>query len=115
MTISWLYSSLHGIPNKGSPQKPDGKFITSGSAWNNYPQAVCATRAADFDKSGSGAYFSVVKDSLFDSSKLKAKRRYEITKNCRCYDVSEVFHLTGILDELYRVYEESLTSYDGEL
>lgn len=114
MKNSWLYSSRHLIVNGGPHKSPDLDYIRTGRAWLDYPQAVCATWCSDFDKIRDGNYWFVIKDSPFDTSKLKAKRRYEITKGIRNFGVRVVDDTVSISDELYDVYMESLKGYTGE-
>ena len=89
----------------------DLNYLVSGDAWKDYPKAVCAVFTSDFDKLAEGSYYYVIKDSPFDLTCLKAKRRYEITKGSRYFHVSKIDCPSDYVEELYDVYLNAMSGY----
>lgn len=114
MKENWLYTSRHMIARGGPHREPDLTYIRSGEVWRDYPKAVCATWSSEFDLLTEGNYWYVIKDTPFEVTQLKAKRRYEITKGLRNFSVSVVGDVEAVRDELYEVYLGSLKGYSGE-
>ena len=111
---TWRYYSRHLIPDGGPHEVIDEEYIKSGEAFKDYPNAICATFVSNFDKIDNGEWYYVIKDSAFDLSSLKAKRRYEITKGRNNFIVAIENHPVKLSEELYRAYKESLTGFKGE-
>jgi len=84
--------------------------INTGSVWNYFPQAIRLTYITDWDCQTPTNFWYVIKDTPFDISKLKAKRRYEITKGDRNFLVKLIQPVEECA-AMYEVYKESLEGY----
>lgn len=115
MNKSWYYDNYRILPRCAPHQIADEDYITSGQCWKDFSTAICATYTSSFDISEKEPWWYVIKDAPFDLSKLNAKRRYEITKGNRNFEVTLEERPLDYKDELYAVYKESIsTGYKGE-
>ena len=112
---TWHYDNHRLLPSCAPHQRVDENYILTGQCWRDFPKAVCATYTSSFDIPQEIPWYYVIKDSPFDLSKLKAKKRYEITKGNKSFYVEHCDNPLQFKEELYQVYKESiLTGYKGE-
>lgn len=64
----------------------------------------------EFDKSPHSEWYYIIKDTPFDISTLKAKRRYEITKGIRNFTFRKI-NPADYADAIYHVLEEAYNVY----
>ena len=76
--------------------------------WGGTP--LLARWTTDFDCGYENGWWYIVKDSPFDPSSLKAKRRYEITKGTRYFDVKRI-RPEAYAEELYSVQVAAFSGY----
>ncbi len=72
--------------------------------------ALLARWTTDFDCKEKTDFWYVIKDDDYDISKLKAKRRYEITKARKFFEVREINPLK-FAEELYEVQVVAFSAY----
>ena len=102
--VKWLSRGLYQIPDAFPHENPDIDSI----AWQGH--CLFAQWTDHFDCGEETQFWWVIKDTPFDLSALKAKRRYEITKGNKNFYVKRISPI-GYLDALYDVYLESLKGY----
>lgn len=72
--------------------KVDEDYITFGQCWMDFPMSLRATYTSSFDIQEEIPWWYVILDTPFDLSQLNAKRRCEITKGNRNFEVKFVEH-----------------------
>lgn len=112
----WRYSNHTVYPNK--PPHVDisteEDVVNGGIVWKAFPKAFRVSYITDWDCKVETSFWYVIKDTAFDLTALKAKRRYEITKANRNFSVRQISALDSI-DDIYDVYLESLDGYENEI
>lgn len=92
---------------------PDVSVIRSGVLWKEYPKALFIKYTTDFDCEEQTNWWYVVKDEPMDVGKLNAKRRYEITKGSRNFEVRRIcpveYHA-----EMFRVTQATYNTYPSK-
>ena len=87
----WKYYN-HGVVSSKAPHEiPNLSPIEDGSIWHidgKHPLMVRYT--TDWDCGYDTGWWYCIKDTPFDISALKTKRRYEITKALRFFEVKEI-------------------------
>lgn len=81
------------IPEGQPNTEPDLKPIESGEIWANVHEGgipLLARWANDWDCGYETNWWYVIKDEPFDLSRLKAKRRYEINKGIKNFEVKRI-------------------------
>ena len=80
----WRYYNHALLPNAGPHEEPDLQALSDKKSWiSEKGRAFFASWVTDFDCEMPTEWWYCIKDEPFDISKLKAKRRYEITKGKR--------------------------------
>lgn len=85
---NWKYYNHAAIPTTAPNEEPDMAPINDGSIWKL--RVGLARWTTEFDCGYETNWWYVIKDTPFDISELKAKRRYEINKGIKNYDVKEI-------------------------
>lgn len=78
----------------------------------DFGKSLVAVWTDEFDCGRETEYWYCIKDDVLDIFSIKAKRRYEINKGIKNFNVS-VIKPSNHADEMYRVYVESLKGYKG--
>lgn len=78
--------------------------------WSGIPLFLRWTEK--FDCANETNWWYIIKDTPFDINDLKAKRRYEITKGCRYFDVNKIC-AEEYIQELARVQKKAISQYKG--
>lgn len=110
----WRYYNHAAIPTCAPHEKPNMEPIENGDIWKMEGKPLLARWTTDFDCGHETNWWYVIKDVPFDISELKAKRRYEIQKGNRNFEVRQIIPAEYAL-ELYAVaiaaYETYPASY----
>lgn len=86
--------------------------ICSSTLWKKFPKAFRGEYVDDWDCKKETSYWYVIKDTPFDISELKAKRRYEITKAKRNFIVKKIKSDSETsIKSMFDVYNEAITDY----
>lgn len=107
--MSWYYYNHTMLPDSPPHESPDISSISDGSIWKSN-NAFLARWVTDFDCSYETNWWYIIKDKPFDISELKAKRRYEITKGLRNFDV-RIINPNVYIEELYGVQVKAFSAY----
>lgn len=86
----WKYYNHALIPDRPPHDQPDPAPVESGTAWKQEPRALLARWTTDFDCGYETGWWYVIKDTPFDLAALKAKRRYEINKGSRYFEIRRI-------------------------
>ena len=107
----WRYYNHAAVPTCPPTESPDLLAVENGSVWNlDGKNALLARWTTDFDCGYETNWWYVIKDSSFDISTLKAKRRYEINKGTKAFEIKEI-HPTEYAQELYTVQVAAYSAY----
>lgn len=107
----WEYYNHAMIPTTAPHEVPDMTGVQNGSFWKmKVPRPLLARWTTNFDCKEETNWWYVIKDTPFDVSELKAKRRYEINKGLKNFDVKIVDPLL-YEKELCNVHEAALEGY----
>ena len=111
----WKYYNHAMVSARMPHQVPDLTPLQDGSLWENQEGTPLLARwTSDFDCAEKTEWWYVIKDEPFDINGLKAKRRYEINKGRKNFDVRRLLRPTEYGDELYRVHMEALSAYPAK-
>lgn len=107
----WQYYNHAFIPTTAPHEMPNLAPINDGSIWlTEGATPLLARWTTDWDCGYETNWWYVIKDTPFDVSALKAKRRYEITKGNKNFKVEEInpidwcediFHVVKLAYETY--------------
>lgn len=103
----WKYYNHAVIPDTPPHITPNTKPIEDGSIWNIKEKPLLARWTTDFDCGYETNWWYVIKDDTFDVSLLKAKRRYEINKGIKNFEVIEI----NPLDYKEELYDIQIAAY----
>jgi len=106
----WKYYNHAMIPTTPPHETPDTSYIENGEIWKHPRKPLMAQWSSNFDCPEETDWWYIIKDEPFDVSSLKSKRRYEITKGNKFFEIHDI-NPCDYVDELFIVYREALTSY----
>lgn len=97
-------------PHKAVDMEP----LNTGEIWKNGNGKIFFVRwTSDFDCGYETAWWYCIKDTVFDINELKAKRRYEINKGKKNFDVRIVDPSTCV-EELYQIQTRAFEEYPSK-
>lgn len=112
MLPSWECYQHMMIPTCAPHEEPDLYPVKDGTIFHG-GEPILARWTTDFDCGYETSFWYTIKDSPFDINALKAKRRYEITRGTRNFDVHRinpadcVEALADVMADAFTVYPES--------
>lgn len=107
----WKYYKNAAIPTFYPTQEPDLSAIENGSIWQTFNKPLWFARwTTDFDCDKETNWWYVIKDTPFDISALKSKRRYDINKGIKNFDVKEIDPLVN-KEKLLEIQLDAFSSY----
>ncbi len=90
MIKGWRYYNYAVVPTSAPHEEVDITPIKNNTIWNDYKNLILARWTTDFDCQEETNWWYVIKDTPFDISHLKSKRRYEINKGIKNFIVREI-------------------------
>ena len=106
----WKYYNHAAIPTTAPHVMPNLKPVKDGSIWKiGGGTTLIARWPSDWDCGHETEWWYCIKDAPFDMSLLKSKRRYEINKGKKYFNVNRINPLI-YKEELYRV---TIAAYYG--
>lgn len=114
----WRYYSRAAIPTTAPHEPVNTAPLTDGSIWKltngagHTPMLVRWTE--DFDCGCETNWWYVIKDTPFDIAELKAKRRYEINKGIKNFEIRQIVPqdcAEEICEVAFAAYEEYPAAY----
>lgn len=112
MIDEWYFYNYAAVPATAPHETPDLAPIKDGSIWHIHGKRPFMARyTTNWDCGYDTGWWYCIKDTPFDISALKTKRRYEITKALRFFDVKEVVNPIEYAESLALVQEQSYLGY----
>ena len=112
--LGWKYYNHAAIPTTAPHEEPDLTSIKDGSIWHiEGKKPLLARYTTNWDCGYDTGWWYVIKDTPFDISALKTKRRYEITKAMRFFDVKEI-KTSSFIDDLCEIQEKAWAVYPAK-
>lgn len=107
---TWRYYNHAMIPATSPHEKVDEKVLRDKSFWKKHRKALFARYTTNFDCNEKTSWWYVIKDTSFDISMLKSKRRYEINKGNKNFNVIKI-NASEHIKELYEVTVQAYQSW----
>lgn len=113
----WKYYNHALIPTCAPHLSPDTTSLENGSLWKELrtqnKKPLLARWTTDFDCGEETNWWYVVKDRPFDISELKAKRRYDINKGIKNFEVRQI-NPVEFSEQLYEVQVAAFLAYPAK-
>lgn len=107
----WQYYNHAAIPTTAPHEIPDISPIKDGSVWKSGGGTPLLARwTTEFDCGYETNWWYVIKDTPFDISELKAKRRYEINKGNKNFNVKAINPQEWV-EDIYAVAMAAYATY----
>ena len=97
------------IPTCAPHQEADISWICNNALWKN--NLLLARWTTDFDCSEVTEWWYVIKDTSFDLSLIKSKRRYEINKGIKNFEVVRLETPSSYAQEIYDINIDAYSTY----
>lgn len=111
----WRYYVYAAIPTTAPHMPVDLTPVEDGRIWSVDDQKPLLVRyTSDFDCGYETNWWYVIKDTPFDLSALKAKRRYEITKGIKNFEVRQIVpqeYAETLYEVAYASYQQYPAAY----
>lgn len=107
---AWKYYNHAMIPTYAPHVEHDFEQTDFRKLWKENRKALLARWTTDFDCGYETNWWYVIKEAPFDINALKAKRRYEINKGIKNFDVREI-KPDSYADELCNVQIAAYSAY----
>ena len=98
----WKYYNHAAIPAVAPHENVDASPVKSGSIWSLDGEPMLARWTSDFDCGYETNWWYVIKDMPYDINEVKAKRRYEVNKGVKNFDVKPV-DCCSMAEDLYEI------------
>ena len=110
--MNWKYYNHAMIPNIPPHINPDITPIEDRSIWRTRTPSVAlfARWTTEFDCKTETEWWYCIKDTQFDISKVNSKKRYEINKGNKNFDV-RLIRPTEYVEELYQITKAAYLSW----
>ena len=110
-TKGWHYYNHALLPDCAPHEKVDTEVLQTKTFWKKCaPNIILARWTDEFDCDGETSWWYVIKDTPFDINVIKSKRRYEIRKGLKFFEVS-IINPSMFSEELYRVQVDAYDAY----
>ena len=108
--MNWRYYNHAMIPDCAPHEEPDMSCLNDGRIWQNQKTVLFARWTTDFDCDCKTNWWYIIKDRPFDVNALKAKRRHEINKGLRYFNV-RLINPSEYREELFNVQVAAFSAY----
>ena len=108
MTNSFKYYNHAYIPTCEPREVPDITCVEDNTIFAG--GGILARWTTDFDNPAYREWWYVIKDTPFDINSLKSKRRYEINKGNKFFDV-RIINPSDHVNEIYNIQSEAFAAY----
>lgn len=107
---TWIYYNHAAVPTTASHEEPDITPILDGSIWKMVGgKPLLARWTTDFDCEQETQWWYCIKDTPLDVMGLSSKKRYEITKGIKNFDVRQI----DPLEYKEQMYEITVDAYSA--
>lgn len=110
---NWRYYNRALLPTIAPHEDVDISAIKDKSIWKHDKKPLLARWTSDFDCGFETNWWYIIKDKPFDISELKAKRRYEINKALKYFEVKKI-DPSEFKDDIYNVLVEAYSAYPAK-
>lgn len=108
--ITWRYYNHAMVPTVAPNEKIDSRELNTTTFWKENKNAFFARWTTDFDCDYETNWWYIIKDTVFDIDLLKAKRRYEINKGIKNFEV-KLIDPCEYKEKLYCVQVAAFSAY----
>ncbi len=110
--IGWKYYNHAAIPTVLPHEIPNMSPISDGNIYKiQGGTPILARWTTDWDCAEITNWWYVIKDTPFDIDQVKAKRRYEIKRGEKNFDVQRILKPAEYFDEILNVQREAFSAY----
>ncbi len=107
---SWRFNNISVMPACVPHKVPNLEIAKNGKLFKRYKKAMLIQWVTDFDCGYETNWWYTIKDTPFDITELKSKRRYEINKGNKFFDV-RIISSKEYAEEIYAAHIKSLNGY----
>ena len=110
--MKWKYYNHAMIPTTAPHEIPDLQVLKDGAIWKIERQKIplLVRWTTEFDCDNETQWWYVIKDTPFNILDLKAKRRYEINKGKKNFEVRRV-KASEYAEDLFKIQMKALASW----
>lgn len=113
LQTKWNYYNHAWIPATAPHEKADTGLLTDKSIWKkDGRKALFARWTTDFDCGYETGWWYCLKDTPYDITSLKSKRRYNVNKGMRYFECKRIDPIE-YKEELYEVQKAAFTAYQN--
>lgn len=109
----WKYYNHAAISDLAPHENVDISVVESGEIFNMQGKPLFARWTSDFDCGYETSWWHLIKDEPFDLMSVKAKRRYEVNKGIKNFEVKRII-TSDYAEEIYNVYAEAYKEYPAK-
>ena len=106
----WMYYNHAAVPTTPPHELPNTDLIKDGNIWNIGGIPLLARWTTDFDCGYETNWWYVIKDTPFDIASLKSKRRYEINKGNKFFEIRRI-DSEQFVEELFCIRTRNMETY----
>ena len=106
----WKYYNHAGVQATAPHLEVNTECVEDGRIWQLDGSPLLARWTTNFDCEKETNWWYVIKDTPFDISALKSKRRYEITRGDRFFEV-RIIDATDYKEEIYSCQVQAFSAY----
>lgn len=110
MIKGWKYYNHAMIPTTAPHKEVDTTPVKDGSIFEIKEKPILARWTSDWDCGYETNWWYVIKDTPFDISALKSKKRYEINRGCKNFTVKEI-NPSEYQEDIYKVTKSAYETY----
>ena len=111
--FAWKYYNNALIPTTSPFEAANVSELSQKEIWRKNPKALLARWTSDYDCGYETNWWYVIKDTPFELSELKAKRRYEITKGVRNFDV-QIIEPQKYAEEIFCITKAAYSAWPAK-
>lgn len=106
----WKYYNHAAIPTTAPHEQPNLAPVKDGSIWEMDGKPLLAQWVSDWDCKEKTSWWYIIKDTPFDISAINRKRRYEINKGVKNFDVKKI-QPAKFFESLYDIQKAAQEHY----
>ena len=108
----WMYYNHAAVPTCAPHEEADIIPIEDGRIWTrNGKKPLLARWTSDFDCGRETGWWYVIKEAPFDINSIKAKRRYEINKGIKNFEVRKIENPAEYAEKIYDIAKDAFENY----